>query len=243
MLLKLGHAARLLDELKHESVFLDERVVENEAVADAELGPSLQVGARHPRESSGEVAVNAIRHRLEVALAEGTLFALLRKKDQEGVAVVLVDGDEVVPPGLHPAHVQDQIGEDVPHLLVDARAVVVLYLSEVRRVDVEHRETAIGDEHVADLVRALAIAWGGGVARGIGGKPLNASGSTRSAVSKTLPSSTVDASSRSSASSEISLEASFVSSMAQSAPLSNAQVLRKTSKARALEVLEGEPPS
>ena len=106
--------------------------------------------------------MDPIRHRFQVALSERPVLALLGEKNEEDVAVVLGDGHQIVTPGLHASHLQNQILEDVAHLIVDAAAVIVLDLSEVRGVDEQQREAAVRDQHRPDLVHPVSIAGDGG---------------------------------------------------------------------------------
>ena len=55
----------------------------------------------------------------------------------------LADGDEIVPAGLDPFHIENQIRQDRPNLVIDRRAVVVLDRLEIRGVDREKRERAV----------------------------------------------------------------------------------------------------
>ena len=156
--LNLRHALRVVDELQNETVRVDERVVQDETVANAEHEPPSKIGAGHARQTFGQIFMDAVRHRLEVTVAERTFFALFREEDEKGVPIRLADGNEIVLAGLDSSHIENEIRQDRPNLVIDRCTVVVLDRREIRGVDIEKRERAVLFEPGVNLIQALPVA-------------------------------------------------------------------------------------
>ena len=137
-----------------------ERVLEHEPEAHHHLAGSGQVGRHQAAELPVQVVLHPLGRRPDVGDPEPAIGALGGEEDEEGVAPLVVHGQEVGGPDVVAPQLEEKVAGHGEDLLVGAGAVVMLYLGQLRDVDEEDAQAPLPREDLAEGVQPVPIGDG-----------------------------------------------------------------------------------
>ena len=149
----------LVHDPRHHALGHDQRVVEHDGVADRDLAPAPQVGRAQVAELAVELLAHALADRLHVADARSALLlaALGRQEQQERVAAAVVEREQVRRSHFLALQLSDEAADHRQHLVERLRAVVVLDLRQLGRVDQDQPEVTLVPQLLDQVAQPLVV--------------------------------------------------------------------------------------
>ena len=156
-------------EARHHALGHDQGVVEHDRVADGHPPPAAEVRRRELGELPVELVGDTLADALEVVDPGPALLfpAPGREEQEEGIAAALVEGQQVGGAHLGALQLAHEAAHDRQHLLEGPRAVVVLDLRELGRVDQREGEVAGLTQLLRELAEPLVVRRDLGVQGGV----------------------------------------------------------------------------